>query len=91
MKETPVNLALKHGTGRRAAKAAPELAMVTLSLNASTFYFGVALGFFVGSLMLPRGVGLLAWLELVAARGARGAAIRAAGELLRRVAEEDPA
>jgi len=43
-------------------RLAPELAMVTLSLNASTFYFGVALGSFVGSLVLPLGVGKLAWV-----------------------------
>jgi predicted MFS family arabinose efflux permease len=43
-------------------RLAPELAMVTLSLNASTFYFGVALGSFMGSLVLRLGTGKLAWV-----------------------------
>jgi predicted MFS family arabinose efflux permease len=43
-------------------RLAPELAMVTLSLNASTFYFGVALGSFMGSLVLRLGTGKLAWI-----------------------------
>ncbi len=73
-------------------RLAPELAMVTLSLNASTFYLGVALGSFLGSLVLRLGTGRLAWvaaaLELAALAVLQ---FEPRGETLPRAAKEDAA
>jgi predicted MFS family arabinose efflux permease len=71
-------------------RLAPELAMVTLSLNASTFYFGVALGSFIGSLVVPLGVGKLAWIGAVLQFAALVVLqFEPRAEPVRRVAEED--
>jgi predicted MFS family arabinose efflux permease len=73
-------------------RLAPDLAMVTLSLNASTFYFGVALGSFVGSLVLRFGAGKLAWVAAALELAALAVLLSERGtEPLPRVAREDAA
>jgi predicted MFS family arabinose efflux permease len=73
-------------------RLAPELAMVTLSLNASTFYFGVALGSFVGSLVLRFGAGKLAWVAAALELAALAVLLsERRTEPLPRVAREDAA
>ena len=71
-------------------RLAPELAMVTLSLNASTFYFGVALGSLTGSLVLRLGAGKLAFIA-AALELAALAILQFEPRPLPRVAREDAA
>ncbi len=66
---------------------------MTLSLNASTFYFGGAHGLVRarGSLALPLGVGKLAWIGAGSAAGGAGGPAVPEPRPLPRMAEEDAA